>query len=783
MTASHDRETSRFNPAPAGLQRLNDSALVVCICLLLAAITLICYWPVLSHKFVCFDDEHYLFDSGYVSKGLTPSGAVWALRTGYFSNWHPLTWLSFMLDAQIYGMSSRGFHLTNLLFHTANSLLLLLLLKSMTQRLWPSAIAAALFAWHPLHVESVAWVSERKDVLSTFFFLLTLFSYWRYVKERESSTPFPNRVSRYYLLSLLFFMLALASKQMVVTLPCVLLLLDFWPLQRISLKASKREDLVSSGLALLREKLPFFALAVAASAVAFAVQRAGGSVSSGETLPMRDRLANASLGYAAYLADTFWPANLSPVYPMAFQFSLLAASAAAVLLAGVSVFVVLRARQNPFLLVGWFWFVGILVPVIGIIQVGAQSRADRYMYIPSIGLFIALIWGLDALFRSWSRHFQLLVLPLTISLAACLFCTRIQLGYWHDSEKLFRHAIALNHDNYLAYNSLGKALDDLNRKNEAIQCFREAVRLAPGFSGAQYNLGTILLSQGKIEDAISHLKAAVKAVPANANAHQNLGYAYYAQGKLPEATVEYAESAALDPENAAFRVVLGSVLLKQSKWTEAVTVLLDALKLDPINAEANRSLGIAVLNEGKRDEAIRYFSEAVRLQPLNSDMRFNLGLALLEEEQPRQAAEQFTECLRLNPDETRSHYRLAVALGRQHKTKDAIFHYREALRLTPEFPDALNELARLLACAPEDGLRDGPEAVKLAEKACAMTSNQRAGILTTLAAAYAEAGRFQDAIGAAQKAHDVAASNGQKGLAAKAGELLQLCQSGRPLRE
>jgi protein O-mannosyl-transferase len=777
MTASHDRGICQRHVLT--FQRFNVSTITVC--LLLAALTLLCYWPVLSHQFVCLDDEHYLFDSGYVAKGLTWSGVVWSLQTGYFCNWHPLTWLSYMLDAQIYGMSPGGFHLTNLLFHIANSVLLFFFLKSMTQRLWPSALVAALFAWHPLHVESVAWVSERKDVLSTFFFLLTLFCYFRYVKEREISPPRPNHVSRYYLLSLLLFILALASKQMVVTLPCVLLLLDFWPLQRISLN-TRREDFVSSALVLLREKLPFFALALAASAVAFAVQKASGSVSSLETLPLQLRIANSLFAYVAYLSNTFWPANLCAVYPLS-HLSVIGVLAAAILLAAVSAFFVFRIRQDPFLLVGWFWFVGTLVPVIGLIQVGSQSRADRYMYIPAIGLSIALIWGIDALFHSWPRRFQFLAVLSIAGLAACLFCTRVQMGYWHDSETLFRHAIVAVPNNYLGYNGLGKALDDLGRKDEAIRACKEAIRLVPEYSEAQYNLGTILLRLGKPEEALPHFKTALQETPNNANAHENLGNAYLKMDKLAQATAEYASAAVLAPDNPVFLQVLGIALLRQSKWSEAATVLTEALKLDPKNADANRNFGIALVNQGKRVEAIRYFSEAVRLQPNNSDIRFNLGLALLEENRPQQAAEQLIECLRINPNETRSHYRLAVALSQQHKTRDAIFHYHETIRLTPEFPDALNDLAHLLACAPDADLRDGTEAVKLAEKACAMTDNQQAGMLTTLAAAYAEAGRFQDAIAAAQKAHALAASSGQSALAAKAGELLELCQSGRPLRE
>jgi Flp pilus assembly protein TadD len=467
--------------------------------------------------------------------------------------------------------------------------------------------------------------------------------------------------------------------------------------------------------------------------------------------------------------------------------------------------------------VGWFWFLGTLVPVIGFIQVGAQSRADRYMYIPSVGLSIALIWGIDALFQlggrrrkeaevlspdaggstslprpqpfwkfiDWcsSRRAQFLVPASAIVLAACLFCTRIQAGYWHDSETLFRHAIELAPDNYMAYNSLGRALDQLDRKDEAIQCLREAVRLAPGYSGGQYNLGTMLLLQNKIEEAMSHLNVAVKESPKDPNGHHNLGHAYLLQGKLPEAITEYAESVALDPENAPFRIVLGMALLKQSRWTDAEIILVEAVRLDPANAEANRYLGLALLNQGKTSEAIRYLSQAVRLQPANSDARFDFGLALSAQNQPAQAADQFAQYLRLCPTEGKGHYALATALSKLHNVKDAIFHYREALRLTPDYPEALNELARLLACAPDDSLRDGVEAVKLAEKACALTNNKEAAMLMTLAAAYAEAGRFPDAIAAAQRARELAVSNGENPLAAKAGELLELCQSGRPLRE
>jgi tetratricopeptide (TPR) repeat protein len=744
---------------------------------------------VTSHQFICLDDQHYLFDSPHVASGLTWQGIGWAFTTGYFCNWHPLTWISFMLDSQVYGMNPRGFLLTNLLLHTGNCILLFLLLKAMTKRFWPSLLVAGLFALHPLHVESVAWASERKDVLSTFFFLCTLLAYVRYVtisrtpaNEHPPTGPNASRIthqaSRYRLLALLFFSFALMSKPMVVTLPFVLLLLDFWPLQRFQI--FEYNSLRSNLPRLLREKITFFILAVAASIVTYAVQKNGGAVSSVADFSIPRRIANSLLAYAEYLSKTFWPANLSAVYPMPLQLHVGQIALAATLLGSLTVFFAFAARQKPFVVTGWLWFLGTLVPVIGLVQAGAQAMADRYMYIPSIGLFVLVVWGLGSFLSARKR--PIFVAASVAALSACVVCTHFQLAYWRDSETLFRHAIAAVPDNYLGYDNLGKALQDQGRKEEAVACWNKAVQLAPQYAQAQYNLGTVLLEQGKEEEAVLHLKAAVKAAPGDANAHQNLGNAYLNLGNLAEATVQYAESAALMPNVPIFRRVLGSVLLRQSRWSEAALVLADAVRLEPTSAEANRNLGVALIRQGRGADALTWFSEAVRLQP-DSEMRFNLGLALLDQHQPARAAEQFAECLRLNPNETSSHYRLAAALSQQHDVKGAIFHYHEALRLTPEFPDALNELARLLACAPEDALRDGAEAVKLAEKACALTNNQQANVLTTLAAAYAEAGRFQDAIVAAQKARALAASNGQSALAAKAGELLELCQSGRPLRE
>ena len=492
---------------------------IFAVCSLLALVTLIAYWPVTAHKFVHLDDHQYLYENPHVTPGLTWSGVLWAFQSGYAGNWHPLTWISHMGDCQLYGLNPAGHHLTNLLFHLANTLLLFLLLQRMTGSLWTSAFVAAFFAWHPLHVESVAWASERKDVLSTFFFLLTLWAYVRYAELQRHvpasnntqhatrNTPPPPRTThhapRYYLLSLFLFALGLMSKPMLVTLPFLLLLLDFWPLQRLRLPALQGSRSKVQGPAfdvpapaltphsstlwpLLREKLPFFALALAASVVTYLVQRTSGAVSSFESLPFQSRVANALVVYVRYLSQTLCPAHLAAIYPYSRHLPVGSIIAAAVLLTGLSAFFLLRANRHPFLIVGWLWWLGTLVPTIGLVQVGSQSMADRYMYIPAIGLFLLIAWGLSALFDPWPHKRKFLAAAGVLALAGCLACTRSQLKYWQDSDTLFRHAIAVTTDNYIAYDGLGSALDALGKPDEALACFSESVRLKPHYSDGQY---------------------------------------------------------------------------------------------------------------------------------------------------------------------------------------------------------------------------------------------------------------------------------------------------------
>jgi tetratricopeptide (TPR) repeat protein len=770
----------------------NKNQIIAAVCLLLALITTVLYWPMTGHDFIDLDDGGYITENPHVQSGLTWAGVIWAFRNSQQAAfWHPITWISHMADCQLYGMNPGGHHLTSLLFHVANTLLLFLVLNEMTGGLWRSAFVAALFAWHPIHVESVAWAAERKDVLSTFFWLLTMMAYVQYVRK-------PRRL-RYYSLALLLFALGLMSKPMVVTLPCVLLLIDFWPLGRFrfgglgpveGISASNAENVsprcsvapvpAKSAAMLICEKLPFFALMLAGSVVTYLAQKAGGAV---WLLPFQVRIANALMSYVRYISKILWPANLAAMYPYSDHWPVGLVIAAALLLAVGSLLFIFRAKQHPYLITGWFWYLGTLVPAIGLVQVGHQAMADRFVYIPSIGLFIIIVWALDDFS---SRHpFKRVVFVAggVAILMACLVCARSQLRYWRDSETLFRHTIGITTDNYVAYSCLGKGISDPRRSDEAMSWFAESVRVRPSYLEGQYNLGTLLLERGRLDEAVSHLAVAVHDNPRSARGQNNLGKALQQQGKLDEAAAHLSRAVALDPDNPEAHYNFGTLLLLQSKTGEAVAQFTEALRLKTDYADAEGNIAVALMNQGKAADAIAHFSEAARLAPHNAEARFNLGLALLDQNKPEAAAWQFSEALRLKPDDVRFHYRLAVALARQHKSKEAIPRYREALRLMPDFPEALDELAWILASDPNSELRSGKEAVQLAERACELTRHEQAPALITLAAAYAEAGRFAEAVASVQTARDLALKAGQKEEGAKAEEMLELFKSGRPFHE
>jgi Tfp pilus assembly protein PilF len=583
--------------------KLTKNQLAALVCLALAVITTMLYLPITHHNFVNFDDDDYITNNSHVQAGLTWAGVVWAFQTGAAANWHPLTWLSHMLDCQLYGLNPGGHHSTNLIFHAINTLLLFLWLRQLTGTLWRSAIVAALFAWHPLHVESVAWASERKDVLSTFFWMLTLIAYTRYARESRVQS---QKFKVFYSLSLLAFACGLMSKPMVVTLPFVLLLLDFWPLNRFPPGSSAR-----SIINLIVEKLPFLALTLAASVVTYFVQTTGRALWPSAELSFWSRVANALWAYERYISKTFWPVDLSIFYPYPRHWPAGLAVGAALLLALWSGLFIWRARQNPYLFVGWFWFLGTLMPTIGLVQVGSQSMADRYMYIPSVGLFILVVWGVDD-FLNWRPDWRrITTLAGGVALAGCLVGTEIQLNYWQNSIKLFRHAIEATTDNFMAYNCLGGTLRDLGMNKEAMMLGAEAVRIEPNSPVAQYNFGMVLLQNHRLGEALEHLDAAARLVPHNSEIQYNLGLVLLLHGKPDEAASHFAAALVEKPDFAEAHRRLAQALSQQHKSQEAILHYRAAVRLKPDFADALNEL--AWILATAPDPALRSGAEAVQL--------------------------------------------------------------------------------------------------------------------------------------------------------------------------
>jgi len=569
--------------------------------LLLALVTLLVYLPVAHDGFVNYDDQDYVTENPAVQKGLTWTGIQWAFTTSHASNWHPLTWLSHMADCEFFGLNPGAHHLVNVLFHTANVVLLFLLLLRLTGALWPSAFVAALFAWHPLHVESVAWISERKDVLSTFFAMLSLLAYTRYAQKRssvesralmaKSSVPAldprpPGAAKRSedgstldYALALFFFALGLMSKPMLVTLPFVMLLLDYWPLQRVTSDQWQG----SKVLRLVLEKWPFFLLTTVSCVLTFIAQRSGEAIVPLENVPLAFRLGNALTAYARYLLKTIWPVNLAVIYPLSLELPRFAVVVAAAGLILISIVVWLVRKRSPCLPVGWLWRLGTLVPVIGLVQVGGAALADRYTYFPLVGIFIAVAFGV----RDLSRRFQC---PKTavagtaaLVLAACLLLTENQLRYWHDNESLFRHALAVTQDNDIAHVNLAFALERQDRFDEALAEYREALRLQPRSYEIHNSYGNLLGKMNQPDEALAEYHEAIRLNPKIPFLYNNLGAGLARLGRFDEAMNAFTNAARLDPVSPWPHFQMARGLLQQGHDVEASAKLLEALRLDPDN--------------------------------------------------------------------------------------------------------------------------------------------------------------------------------------------------------
>jgi tetratricopeptide (TPR) repeat protein len=683
------------------------------LCLLLAFLTLIVFSPVRNFEFLNYDDPLYVTSNAHVQQGLTLSSITWALGATDGGNWHPLTWLSHMLDVELFGAGAAGPHVVNVLFHAANTLLLFLVLRTLTAAYWRSALVAALFALHPLHVESVAWVSERKDVLSMFLFLLTLWAYGRYARRTENGrrrTEHPDQraegrsptsvlrplTSGNYWLALVFFALGLMSKPMLVTLPFLLLLLDYWPLARmpgIRCQASDPRCHVSGGETaaakpatlnspagrsaaktaglstlwrLIREKTLFFLLSGISCALTYLAQKKGGAVMSVSSLSLGLRIENAFVSYARYLGKLFWPMDLAVPYPHPGHWPWLRVAVGIVLVFGVSAAALRLGRRLPFGITGWFWFLGTLIPVIGLVQVGNQSLADRYTYLPLVGMFVVFSWGAAAAAARWQLPPLAQGIGALLVLCGCALGTTNQLRYWHDSGSLFRHALASSKNNYVAHD----------------------------------NLSSYWFNQGRVEEAMEQSREALRIEPEDPVACVNLGHGLFIKGRLQEAIESFRRAVAINPDYAAAWSNLGTVFLEQKEYEETLKCFEAAARIQPDNPAALNDLGGLFLLRKQYPEAVRWLETALRLQPDYARAHVNLAAALHQLGRVDEAVSHYEEALRLTPDDAVVHVLLAGIFLHQGRVDDAIAHYREALRIDPAFTEARQKLQALRAPVP-----------------------------------------------------------------------------------
>jgi tetratricopeptide (TPR) repeat protein len=722
---------------PAGL---NDRWTVPGVCLFLVAITFAVFGQTLHDEFV-YDDNDYVYENPEVIRGLTLKGIVWAFSHVHSSNWHPLTWISHMLDCQLYGLSPGGHHLTNILLHTATAILLFLVLRRMTGAVWRSAFVAAVFAIHPLRVESVAWVAERKDVLSGVFFMLTIGAYVRYVRH-------PWSPARYGLVMLLFA-LGLMCKPMLVTLPFVLLLLDYWPLGRVTGdKWQVTGEKKGNPSTLLLEKLPLFGLAVASGVVTLFAQTDTIKLFDQISLPLR--VDNALVSYVAYLGQMFWPSGLAVLYPFtAGNFGVSRVVLSLVLLAGISAGVFILRRRRPYFLTGWLWYLIMLVPVIGIVQVGSQVRADRYTYLPQIGLYLLLTWAAVELCAGWRHRRVVLGGCAMVILVALIFCARVQTSYWQNSESLWTHTLACTSDNAIVHNNFGNVLFKKGSVDEAIVHYQKALQIEPDYAKAHLNLGNVLLQEGSVDEAITHYQKVLQINPDYVEAHYNLGNA----------------------------------LIKKGSVDEAITHFQKALQIKPDYAEAHNNLGNALFKKGSVDEATVHYQKALQITPDCAEAHINLGNILLQKGDVDEAIGHYQKALQITPDCAEAHINLGNALIKKGSMDEAITHFQKALQINPDYAEAQNNLAWVLATASQVSLRNGRQAVELAQQANQLAGGENPIILRTLAAAYAEAGRFSDAQRSAQKAMVLARAAGQSNLVEQLNGELKLYAAGLPFHE
>lgn len=712
ITELPEKEKKFFHPQGYGSVPGCFDRVDVLVCLGFIIVTLAVYWQVSEYEFVNYDDGKYVLHNVYVRDGLTLKGATWAFTdTSTTSNWHPLTWLSHMAVVEWYGLDPGMHHLANVLLHLLNAVLLFLVFKKMTRRRWKSVFVAAFFALHPLHVESVAWISERKDVLSTLFWILTVWAYLRYVEHR--------RIAR-YILVVAFLSLGLMSKAMLITLPFVLLLLDYWPLGRVQGllpgKGSREESTVSEPplpiLSLVREKVPFVVISMFVGITAVLTQKSTGSLTALETLPLVDRLSNVMISYVAYILKTAWPQNLAVFYPIPDVFPLWKVAMASLAIGIITMLTVLYAKRLPFLSVGWWWYLGTLVPVIGLVHIGEQAMADRYTYVPLIGLSIIIAWGVPKLVPTHRVIKRYLPIVSAVYLAVLSMQTWLQVQYWQNSVTLAARALDVAGSSHIAHNNMGCALIESGRFKEALPHFFKVLDIDPNEFRAHYNVGLILLQEGRYGEAVEHFCKVLKRHPDHEQTHLRMGIALAQEGRTQEALTHYYH----------------------------------ALRIDPNYKEAHNYLGVSLEEEGGTKEAVRHFAEALRISPYYREALTNLESAL----NSSRDEDESIGMLRDLQEESAENPVLYYEMGRLHLLKKdfekAEKSYRRALTVYPEYAPALEQLAWVYTLQKRN-----EEALALYEKVDALRPGN-AGVSYNIACLYGRQKKTSKSIAWLEKA-------------------------------
>ena len=756
------------------------------VCAGLALITLAIYSPVLTHGFLIYDDQQYVTTNPQVRAGLRWHGIVWAFTTFYASNWHPLTWISHMLDCQLYGLNPLGHHLTNLLLHTANTALLFLFLNRATGALWRSALVAGLFAWHPLHVESVAWIAERKDVLSAFFFLLTIGAYVRYAEKSvisdQWSVVWKKGRAAWYCGALAFFALGLLSKPMLVTVPFVLLLLDYWPLMRGARAEARMVKLIG---ALLLEKVPFFVLAGLVCVLTVLAQGRAYSIVSNAALPLSTRMGHAAISYAHYVGATFGPRRLAAYYPYESKEPVSEIMLACGFLVLITVMAVWFAKRRPYLLVGWLWFLGMLVPVIGLVQVGDQAWADRYTYLPLIGIFMAVVWEgaqlLDEKIANPKARGRFAAVASAAVALPLLGMTWHQVGYWKSSRSLFEHAAAVTENNAKAITLLGSLLAEEGKLDEARSYYARALAYDSRNPQAHYSLGKLLEREGKLNEAITEYEHALWFKPLREETHIRIGMLLAKQNRSSEAAAQYQAALDFNPQSAAALNNLARLLHTEGRSDEAIEKYSSALKIDPGLAEAHNNLGVLLLQKGKISEGVAQLREALRLKRSDPETEYNLAMGLNQQSQWNEAALLFARIAPARPQDANLYCEYGLALSNLGRTREAMRCYAHALLIQPDLPAALDRLAWILVTDPDPSIRNGAEALPMAQRAYELTGMKDAEKLLTLAAAYAENGRFAEAAETVKKTEQLPKMN--QPFNSMAQRMLEAFRSEKPWRE